>query len=118
MDEAWVHGAREAVAEAVLIAHSSPSVRVRLAMQLASDGTPLLMANGPGAVLVHLERALEGRAPMPGALYLGDAEHEALQRSPLGRELMRRSDVRVVHVRPALPGPPETPATPGGSAAA
>ena len=76
----------------ILIAHSSPSIRVILALELI-DERPVLMANGPIGLLHQLESIADGTVIAPRAIVVGERELSTMARegwlNPLARARIR-----------------------------
>lgn len=70
----------------IVIAHPSPSVRVKLAMGLIDDH-PVFMANGPKGLLRQMHAVHDGVVRAPQALVLGERELRSLRSSRLWEAL-------------------------------
>lgn len=79
-------GATVAEGRGIVIAHPSPSVRVKLAMGLIDDH-PVFMANGPTGLLRQLQAVVDGVVRAPRALVLGERELRAYRSSRLWEAL-------------------------------
>lgn len=86
----------------IVIAHPSPSVRVRLAMGLL-DERPVFMANGPVGLLRQLEAVASGVVRAPEALVLGELELTAFRESALWVTITRRPMTLVLIARRPRP---------------
>ena len=62
----------------VVIAHPSPSIRVRLALALLEE-RPVFLASGSGGLLHHVELAQTGCVEAPCAIVLSAAQLRALR---------------------------------------
>lgn len=77
---------RSAPGRGVFIAHSKPSLRMKVAMGLI-DRHPVFLTNGARGLLRQLDAVIRGTIRAPQALVLGEPEWRALRASALWEPL-------------------------------